>query len=197
MARPADAPRSDPRQDSGAGIGSGVRIEFGVRIGAVVSTYHGELTGAMLESARAELVAAGLSPADLLVVEVPGSFEIPVVARALGLREDVSAVMCFGLVLKGETPHDRYIADSVAHALQRVSLDTDKPILFGVLTCDTLEQARERALPSSGRDKGREVARAAIEAIRALSQAAVVGEKLRRAGFGGFGPGSDSAGGAP
>lgn len=184
MARPAD-PRSAPRLDPG------------VRIGAVVSTYHGELTGAMLASARSELEAAGVAPSDVLVVEVPGSFELPVVARALGLREDVSAVMCFGLVLKGETPHDRYIAGAVAHALQRVSLDTDKPILFGVLTCDTLEQARARALPG-GDDKGREVARAAVLAIRALAHAAVVGEKLRRAGFGGFGPGPDAmSGGAP
>jgi 6,7-dimethyl-8-ribityllumazine synthase len=179
MARPADDSRPSPR------------LEPGARIGAVVSTYHGELTCAMLESARAELVARGLSPSDLLVVEVPGSFEIPVVARALALREDVSAVMCFGLVLKGETEHDRYIADATAHALQRVSLDTDKPILFGILTCDTLEQARARALPgardSDGHDKGREVARAAMEAIAALARAATVGEKVRRAGFGAFG----------
>jgi 6,7-dimethyl-8-ribityllumazine synthase len=183
MARSADPSRSAPR------------LEPGVRIGAVVSTYHRELTAAMLESAAAELASCGLAPSDLLVVEAPGAFELPVVARALGLREDVAAVMCFALVLKGETSHDLHIAGAVAHALQRVSLDTDKPVLFGVLTCDTIEQARARALPG-GSDKGREVARAAVAAIRALSEAATVGEKLRRAGFGGFGPG-EAAGAAP
>lgn len=147
-----------------------------------MSTYHHDLTGAMLDSARAELTAAGLAREDLLVVEVPGAFEIPLVARQLGMRDDIAAVMCFGLVLKGETSHDHHIASAVSHALQTVALECNAPILFGVLTCNTLEQARARALPG-GHDKGREVARAAIGALAAMSAALEVGTHRRRAGF--------------
>lgn len=157
-ATPADAPR----------------LREGARLGAVVSSYHAELTGAMLDSAARELAAAGLAADALVRVDAPGAFELPLVARRLALRDDLDAVLCFGLVLKGETSHDRYIADAVAHGLQRVALETDKPVLFGVLTCDTLEQARARALPAEQggtHDKGREVARAAVAALAALEQA--------------------------
>jgi 6,7-dimethyl-8-ribityllumazine synthase len=175
MARADDIPQSSPR------------LEPGARIGAVVSTYHHELTRAMLASARAELAAAGLAVEDLLVVEVPGAFELPLVARELGSREDVAAVLALGLVLKGETPHDRYIASAVANALQGVALELDKPVLFGLLTCDTLEQARERALPASehpgSHDKGREVARAALATLAALQAAKDAGRRRARAGF--------------
>lgn len=160
------------------------KLPAGARLGAVLSTYHRELTSAMLESARAELTRAGLAPDALVVIEVPGAFELPLVARALGVRDDVQAVLCFGLVLKGETTHDHHIATAVTAALQRVMLDIDKPMLFGVLTCDTLEQARARALPE-GHDKGREVARAAVEVLAALALARQPAEARPRAGFGG------------
>jgi len=158
----------------------------GVRIGAVVSTFHGELTGAMLASARRELMAAGLAEADLLVLEVAGSFELPLVARRLAVREDVDAVLCLGLVLKGETPHDVYIAHAVSNGVLQASLETDKPVLFGVLTCDTLEQARARALPpdqGGTHDKGAEVARAALAALAAMQAAPSVGTVRESMGF--------------
>ncbi len=153
----------------------------------MVSTYHRDLTGAMLASARAELEAAGLAPADLVVVEAPGAFELPIVARTLGAREDIRAVLCFGLVLKGETSHDLHIATAVSQALQRVALDIDTPMLFGVLTCNTLEQAKARALPENqggSHDKGREVARAAIDVLAALEAARLADTARPRAGFG-------------
>lgn len=163
-------------------------LQRGTRVGAVVSGYHAELTGAMFESAARELEAYGLQPGDLVRVDVPGAFELPLVARRLALRDDLACVLCFALVLKGETDHDRYIAGAVADALQRVALDSDKPMLFGVLTCDTLEQARARALPAAQggmHDKGREVARAAVGALAALETAATAGPGVRRrAGFG-------------
>jgi len=157
-------------------------LPAGTRVAAVVSTYHSELTGAMLASARRELVAAGLAETDLLAVEVPGAFELPLVARRLARRDDVHAVLCFGLVLRGETSHDRYVADAAARGVLEASLATDKPILFGVLTCDTIEQARSRALPPERggvQDKGREVARAAIEVLAALAAADEVGRNGR------------------
>ena len=146
----------------------------GVRIAAVVSRFHAELTGAMLESARRELERAGMQTTDFEVVWVPGSFELPLVARRLARRAEIEAVLCLGLVLRGETTHDQYVASAAMQGIVQASFETDKPILFGVLTCQTLDQARERALPpeAGGRlDKGREVARAALETLAALRQA--------------------------
>jgi len=175
----ASDPQASPR--------SNARLRSGTRIGAVVSTFHRELTQAMLESARRELEAAGLRREDFLVVEVPGSFELPLVARSLAVREDIAAVLCLGLVLKGETTHDQFIASAASLGIAQVALATDKPVLFGVLTCDTLEQARARALaPENGgvHDKGREVARAAIETLAALETTKTIGKQALRMGFG-------------
>ena len=145
----------------------------GARIGIVVSRFHEDLTGAMLDSAQKELALSGVRTEDLLVVWVPGAFELPLVARALAQRVDVDAVLCLGLILKGETEHDRYVAQGVVQGIVQAALETDTPVLFGVLTCSTLEQARSRALSRErgGReDKGREVARAAIETLAALDR---------------------------
>jgi len=136
----------------------------------VVSGYHADVTGGMLESALATLAAAGLPRARVDVVEAPGTFELPLLAQRAARRREVLAVLCFGLVLKGETEHDRYIAAACADGLMRVALECDKPVLFGVLTCGTLAQAQRRARRASegGLDKGREVALAALGALAAL-----------------------------
>ena len=148
-------------------------LPAGTRIAAVVSTFHHEITGAMLASASDALGEAGLASEDLFEVRVPGAFELPILARRLAGRADVDAVLCFGLVLKGETEHDRYIAGAVASALAQTALETATPVLFGVLTCDTPEQAQVRARRDAdgGLDKGREVAWAAIEVLHALRHA--------------------------
>lgn len=125
----------------------------------------------MLRSAQAELEASGMEPDGMRVVHAPGAFELPLIARRLARRKDIDAVLCFGLVLTGETTHDKWVAMGATQGITQASLETDKPILFGVLTCQTLEQARARALPVSEggkEDKGREVARAAIETLDAL-----------------------------
>jgi len=142
----------------------------GTRLASVVSSYHEEITLGMHASALAWLGAAGLPPERVLLTRVPGTFELPLVARRLARRTDVAAVLCFGLVLKGETEHDRHIARACAQGLMQVGLECDKPVLFGVLTCATLEQAQRRARRSSegGLDKGAEVARAALEVLAAL-----------------------------
>lgn len=147
------------------------RLPRGTRIAAVVSGYHAELTGRMLESARDVLVAAGLAKSALRVVSAPGSFELPLVAQALAARKEIDAVLCFGLVLRGETSHNEHIARAAADGILRVSLETKKPVLFGVLTCDDLAQAKARAARASegGLDKGAEVARAAIETLAVLA----------------------------
>jgi 6,7-dimethyl-8-ribityllumazine synthase len=146
-------------------------VRQGSVIGLVVSRFHEELTGAMLASAQKELRAAGVRDSDMHVVWAPGSFELPLLAKRLADKRGMDAVLCLGLVLKGETEHDRYVAEGAAHGLMHASLNTGVPLLFGVLTCATLEQARARALPveAGGReDKGREVARSAIDTLLAL-----------------------------
>jgi 6,7-dimethyl-8-ribityllumazine synthase len=151
----------------------------GVRVAAVVSSFHDELTGAMLASARRELVLCGMAEADFEVAWVPGSFELPLAARRFARRADVDAVLALGLVLTGETTHDRWVAQGATLGLMQASLETDTPILFGVLTCQSLEQARARALPpeAGGReDKGREVARAAVATLNALDRIDGAGE---------------------
>jgi|688.fasta_scaffold00753_20 6,7-dimethyl-8-ribityllumazine synthase len=145
-----------------------------LRISAVLSTYHEDLTAEMLGSAWEELASHGVDTQAACVVRAPGAFEIPLLARALARRKDIDAVLCFGLVLKGETTHDHWVSSAAIHGLMQVGLETDKPILLGILTCNTLEQARARALPASrgGKlDKGREVARAAVSALLSLEAA--------------------------
>ncbi len=146
----------------------------GTRVALVVSQYHGELTGAMGASAARTLCAAGVAAEDLLEIAAPGAYELPIIAQRLAARGDVDAVLCFGLVLKGETEHDRYIAGAVADGLMQISLTNQKPVLFGVLTCSTVEQAQARAKTKDegGFDKGHEVAAAAIGALHALDLAA-------------------------
>lgn len=124
----------------------------------------------MLASARGELEGAGLEH-DIEVVWVPGSFELPLVAQRLARRTDIDAVLCIGVILKGETRHDEFIARGVVDGLVRVSLETDTPCLLGVLTCETLAQAQARALGvERDLDKGREIGRAAIEVLAALAR---------------------------
>lgn len=140
-------------------------------IGVVVSRFHEDLTGAMLASAKSELRASGVRDADIHVFWAPGSFELPILAKRLADQRGIEAVICLGVVLKGETEHDRHVAEGAVYGLMRAALMTGVPLLLGVLTCATLEQARARALPVElgGReDKGREVARAAIETLLAL-----------------------------
>jgi len=172
----------------------------GARIGAVVSTFHAELTEAMLESAWRELAAAGLPEGELLVLRVPGAFELPLVARRLAIREDVDAVMCLGAVIRGETDHNRHVAEAAARGVLQVSLETDKPILFGVLTCDSIAQARARALPrerGGAEDKGREVARSALAVLSALEDARRIGASPRSVGFGAWTPAASPGAGEP
>ncbi len=163
----------DPQRRDDSGAADNVRLRPGTRIAAVTSRYHGELTRAMLASARETLREAGLEPGHLIEIEAPGAYELPILAQRLAQRDDVDAVLCLGLVLKGETDHDVHIAGAVAHALQTVALDSGKPVCFGVLTCRTLEQATARAKrrAEGGLDKGHEVARAAIETLAALASA--------------------------
>jgi 6,7-dimethyl-8-ribityllumazine synthase len=130
-----------------------------VTVGVVASRWHAEVVDTMLDRA---LAAAAECDIDPTVVRVAGCVELPVVAQQLA-REH-AAVVCLGAVVRGGTPHFEYVCRSVTDGLTRVSLDAGTPVGNGVLTCDTLEQARDRCgLPGSREDKGWEAMMAAVD----------------------------------
>ncbi|MCP3904041.1 MAG: 6,7-dimethyl-8-ribityllumazine synthase [Planctomycetes bacterium] len=139
----------------------------GLSIAVVVSRYHRDITAALLDGAVETYTAAGGAVDDLLTVAAPGAFELTALTQALARRPDVDGIVALGCIIRGETTHDQYLAQAVANGLTRVTLDTGKPVAFGVLTCQTLHQARDRAGGVNG-NKGEEAMAAAIEAIRSV-----------------------------
>ena len=139
----------------------------GLTLGIVATTWHAEITDQLLERAVEAARASGvLTPT---VVRAPGAVELPVVAQALAERHD--AVVALGVVIRGGTPHFEYVCDAFTAGLTRVALDAGKPIGNGVLTCDTEQQARDRAgLPGSTEDKGWEATIAALATALTLRE---------------------------
>lgn len=138
----------------------------GLRVGIVAARWHGELTDQLL--ARAVAAAEACAAAHVEVVRVAGSVEIPVLAQALARRCD--AVVALGVVVRGETAHFDYVCKAVTEGLTRVALDESTPVAHGVLTVDTVAQARDRAgLPGSGEDKGWDSTLAALDAAVTLA----------------------------
>jgi 6,7-dimethyl-8-ribityllumazine synthase len=137
----------------------------GLRFALVVSRFNDFVTTRLRDAAVEALVAAGASRDDIVVHEVPGSFEIPQAARRVAEVAKVDAVVCLGCLIRGATPHFEYIASAVAHGLTAAAGDTGVPMTFGVLTTNTVEEALERAGEGSA-NKGWEAACAAIEMAR-------------------------------
>ena len=134
----------------------------GLRFGIVVSGFNSFITDRLLAGALDALERAGATEKQIEVVRVPGSFELPVAAKKLGASGRCDAVICIGCVLRGETAHFEYVCTEVARGVQIAQLDTGVPMIFCVLTCDTLEQAINRAGLKSG-NKGFDAGLAAIE----------------------------------
>ena len=141
----------------------------GLRLGIAVTRWNSEITDALLDRAVAAAHACGVgSPT---VVRVAGAVELPVVAAALARQHD--AVACLGAVIRGGTPHFEYVCDAVTYGLARIPLDTGTPVGNGVLTCDTLAQARDRCGgPGSSEDKGSEAVIAALDTALVLRRLA-------------------------
>ena len=139
----------------------------GLRVAVVVPRFNDHVTSRLLEGARAALRAHGLTEADAPEYWVPGAFEIPVVAKRLAESGDFDAVVCLGAVIRGDTPHFDYVAGEAAAGLSRVALDTGVPVIFGVLTTNSLEQALDRCGGSEGH-KGEEAAVTALETAALL-----------------------------
>ena len=134
----------------------------GLRFGIVVSRFNSFITERLLAGALEALERAGADAKQIDVVPVPGSFEIPLAAKKMGTSRRYDAVIAIGCILRGETSHFEYISSEVARGVQLAQMDTGVPMIFCVLTCDTLEQAIDRAGLKSG-NKGFEAGLSAVE----------------------------------
>jgi 6,7-dimethyl-8-ribityllumazine synthase len=131
----------------------------GLRVAVVAASWHEQVMSGLVESAMRYCAEASASAT---LIRVPGTFELPVVVQACA-RAEYDAAIALGVVIRGGTPHFEYVCDAATTGLSRVAMDTGVPVGFGVLTCDTEEQALDRCgLPGSREDKGREAAHAAL-----------------------------------
>jgi len=135
----------------------------GLKFAIVVARFNSEITGKLLDGARHALGQASAERFE--VFYVPGSFELPLAAKMIALKQDYDAIIALGAVIRGETPHFDYVAGEAARGLQQVALEFGLPVAFGVLTTNTLEQAEARAGGSAG-NKGFDAAMSAIEMAR-------------------------------
>jgi 6,7-dimethyl-8-ribityllumazine synthase len=145
----------------------GERNGTGLRFGVACARFNGEITLRLLNGALDALAEAGTDRRDITVAWAPGAFELPLVARAFAHAGKVDAVLCFGAVIRGDTGHYDFVAGECAAGIQQVQLTTGVPVVFGVLTTDTIEQALERSEPDHT-NKGREAALTGIEMVRLL-----------------------------
>jgi 6,7-dimethyl-8-ribityllumazine synthase len=141
----------------------------GLKFGIIVSRFNDFITNKLLDGALDVLLRHGAKEEDIDIVKVPGSFEIPVVARRLALKGTYNALICLGTIIRGATPHFEYIAAEVSKGIASASMETGLPIAFGIITSDTIEQAIERAGTKSG-NKGWDAAITAIEMAQLLKK---------------------------
>ncbi len=145
----------------------GMLLGKGLKFGLVVSRFNEFITNRLLEGAQDALLRHGVSDEDIEVSWAPGAFEIPLIAQKLAQTNKYDAVICLGAVVQGETPHFAYIAAEVTKGIAKVSLDTGLPVVYGVITADSLEQAIERAGAKAG-NAGFKAAVNAIEMVNLL-----------------------------
>tara|TARA_Y100001934_G_C11948741_1_gene583836 strand:- start:186 stop:668 length:483 start_codon:yes stop_codon:yes gene_type:complete len=153
--------RADPEQI--------VKAKSEWRIGVVVARFNDEICSELLRGFEATCEKAGMSPEQLEVHWVPGAVELPLALQSLGKSGRVQALCGLGAVIRGGTPHFDYVCQQVSYGMQKIALDLEMPVIFGVLTTDDLAQAQERALVSNG-DKGGEAAQAALEMLMKLEE---------------------------
>jgi 6,7-dimethyl-8-ribityllumazine synthase len=143
----------------------------GIKFAIVASRFNDFITAKLLDGAMDGLMRHGASESDIEIVKVPGSFEIPLVARVLAQSKKYNAIICLGAGIRGATPHFEYVSAEVSKGVASVSMETGLPVIFGVLTTDTIEQAIERAGTKSG-NKGWDAALSAIEMANLMRQMA-------------------------
>lgn len=141
----------------------------GSKVAIAVSRFNDTFTKTLLDAAVTTLKRAGLNESDITVVWVPGAFELPLICQTLAETETYDAVIALGCVVRGATPHFDYVCSQAASGLLQAGLATGVPVIFGVVTTDTLEQAMERCGTKAG-NKGADAAMTAIEMMSVLSQ---------------------------
>lgn len=141
----------------------------GKKFGIIVARFNSFLCEKLLEGALDSLVRSGALDSDIDVVRVPGAFEIPLAAKKLANSHKYDAIICLGVVIRGATPHFDVVVNEVSKGSAQVGLETGVPVLFGVLTTETIEQAIERSGTKAG-NKGADVAIAAIEMANLVDQ---------------------------
>jgi len=140
----------------------------GKKFGIVVARFNSFLSERLLEGALDTLQRSGAQASDIDVVRVPGAFEIPLIAKKMAGSQKYDAILCLGVVIRGATPHFDVVVNEVSKGSAQVGLETGVPVLFGVLTTETIEQAIERSGTKAG-NKGADVAVAAIEMANLIS----------------------------
>ncbi len=141
----------------------------GLKLGIGAARFNDFITSRLLDGALDALQRHGVAEGDIEIVRVPGSYEIPLAAKMMAQTKKYSAVICLGAVIRGATPHFEYVSAEVSKGVAAVSLETGLPVIFGVLTTDTIEQAIERAGTKSG-NKGWDAAISAIEMANVVKQ---------------------------
>jgi 6,7-dimethyl-8-ribityllumazine synthase len=139
-------------------------VAKGMKFGIVASRFNDFICGRLIEGTIDALMRAGAEEKDIVIYKVPGSFELPLTAKKLAKSGRFDAIICLGAIIRGATPHFEYISAEVSKGIAVVGLETEVPVVFGVLTTDTIEQAIERAGTKSG-NKGADAAMTAIEMV--------------------------------
>ncbi len=143
----------------------------GLKFGIVAARFNDFITSRLLDGAIDALQRHGVAESDIEILKVPGSYEIPFAARMLAQSKKYNAIICLGAVIRGATPHFEYVSAEVSKGVASVSMEMGLPVIFGVLTTDTIEQAIERAGAKSG-NKGWDAALSAIEMANVMKQMA-------------------------
>ena len=144
-------------------------IGQGQKYGIVAGRFNEFITGKLLSGALDALIRHGIDEKDIDIAWVPGAFEIPLTAKKMAKTQKYNGVICLGAVIRGATPHFDYVCSEVSKGIAHVTLDTEVPVIFGVLTTDNIEQAIERAGTKAG-NKGYDAAVTAIEMANLLKQ---------------------------
>ncbi len=146
----------------------GDRSGRGLRMGIVAARFNDVVVDGLLAGALEALAGTGVRDSDIQIVHVPGAFEIPLTAKKMAVSGRYHAIVCLGAVVRGGTPHFDYVCRGVTDGLMRVGLEVGIPVIFGVLTTDTMEQALDRS--RDGANKGREAALAAVAMVTLMKK---------------------------
>ena len=148
----------------------------GFRIGIVAAKFNQQVTNKLVNACVNMLTAHGVRKENMNVLRVPGAFEIPLVARAMARSGRFDAIVCLGAIIRGDTPHFEYISAEVSRGIGQAALDTDVPIIFGVLTTETVAQAVERA-DTKKFNRGGEAAKSAIDMVMVMREVSRIRQK--------------------